>query len=670
MAPLSWYSRWDGSQRLDDLDADQLLEAMSDDLLSDGDLWSAMRKLFQRGARNPDGPNLPGLQDLLNRLRRQRQQQLDRFDLSSVLDDIKQKLDKILQTEREGIERRVNEAREKAQSGQAPDSHRQAMERAGAEHQKTLDELPATPAGRIQGLQSYEFMDPDAHRMFWELMKGLQQQMLQPFLSNMQKALGNMTPQDLERMREMLRDLNRMLRDRAEGREPDFEAFKQKWGDHFPGAQNLDQLMEQIAQQSGQMQSLLGSMSPGQRRQLQDMMQSLFLQDERLEAELAQLGMNLGQLMPLDQFRKNYQFRGDDDLTMKQAMELMDELQQLDQLERQLQRVRDPNDLEKIDPEQMERLLGEEARRDLERLRELTKKLEEAGYLERKGDRLELTARAIRKIGDKALRDIFTHLKRDRFGSHELERRGHGGDRTDQAKPYEFGDPFLLELRETLMNAVERNGAGVPVRLHPDDFEVVRTETQTHAATVLMLDMSRSMIFNGCFLPAKKVALALNALIRGQFPRDSLYIVGFSLYAREFSAAQLPHLAPGEWSVGTNMHAGFLLARQLLARHKGGNRQVIMITDGEPTAHMEGTEPEFAYPPTRRTIQETLKEVQRCTRDGITINTFMLEQSHALTAFVEQMTRINRGRAFFATSDRLGEYVLVDFVRAKRRAVS
>ena len=163
-----------------------------------------------------------------------------------------------------------------------------------------------------------------------------------------------------------------------------------------------------------------------------------------------------------------------------------------------------------------------------------------------------------------------------------------------------------------------------------------------------MLDMSRSMIFNGCFLPAKKVALALNALIRGQFPRDSLYIVGFSLYAREFSAAQLPHLAPGEWSVGTNMHAGFLLARQLLARHKGGNKQVIMITDGEPTAHMEGSEPEFAYPPTRRTLQETLKEVQRCTRDGITINTFMLEQSHALTAFVEQMTRINRGRAFFA----------------------
>jgi uncharacterized protein with von Willebrand factor type A (vWA) domain len=596
VSPLSWYSRWDGSQRLDDLDADQLLEAMSDDLLSDGDPWSALRRLFQRGAKNPDGANLPGLQDLLNRLRRQRQQQLDRYDLSSVLDDIKQKLDTIMKTEREGIERRVADAKDRAQKGLAPESFRQAMEQAAAEHKRTLDEMPESPAGRIQGLQNYEFMDPDAHRLFWKLMKGLQQQMLQPFLSNMQKALGNMSPQDLERMREMLRDLNRMLQDRAEGREPDFDAFKQKWGDHFPGAENLDQLMEQIAQQSGQMQSMLASMSPGQRRQLQD--------------------------------------------------------------------------IEKIDPEQVEQLLGEEAKRDLERLREMTKKLEEAGYLERKGDRLELTARAIRKIGDKALRDIFGHLKRDRFGGHALERRGAGGDRTDQSKRYEFGDPFLLELRETLMNAVERNGTGIPVRLSPDDFEVARTETQTHAATVLMLDMSRSMIFNGCFLPAKKVALALNALIRGQFPRDSLYIVGFSLYAREFSAAQLPHLAPGEWSVGTNMHAGFLLARQLLARHKGGNKQVIMITDGEPTAHMEGSEPEFAYPPTRRTLQETLKEVQRCTREDITINTFMLEQSHALTAFVEQMTRINRGRAFFATSDRLGEYVLVDFVRSKRRAVS
>ena len=220
------------------------------------------------------------------------------------------------------------------------------------------------------------------------------------------------------------------------------------------------------------------------------------------------------------------------------------------------------------------------------------------------------------------------------------------------------------------MNAVERTGKGTPVRLVPDDFAVYRTEFSTQSATVVMLDLSRSMIYNGCFLPAKKVALALNALIAGQFPRDQLHIIGFSLYAREFKADQIPGLNPSETSIGTNMQAGFQLSRQLLGRQKGGNKQIIMITDGEPTAHMEDGEPEFSYPPTRRTIQETLKEVQRCTREGITINTFMLEQSRLLTAFVEQMAKINRGRAFFATPERLGEYVPVDYVANKRRAAS
>ena len=293
-----------------------------------------------------------------------------------------------------------------------------------------------------------------------------------------------------------------------------------------------------------------------------------------------------------------------------------------------------------------------------------------AAYLEAKGDRLELTARAIRKLGDKALRDIFAHLKRDRFGRHAVERRGAGGDPTDEAKRYEFGDPFLLDLKETLMNAVERNGAGTPLRLTPDDFEVFRTELSTQASTVVMLDMSRSMINNGYFLPAKKVALALTALIRGQFPRDSLYILGFSLYARQFKAEELPKLTWTEWNIGTNMHHGFQLSRQLLGRQKGGNKQIIMITDGEPTAHMEGLEADFSYPPTRRTFEETLKEVQRCTREGITINTFMLEQSRMLTQFIEQLTHINKGRAFFASPDRLGEYILVDYVRNKRRNIA
>jgi len=646
------YSRWDGSQQLADLDADDLLAAMSDDLMSDGDLWNALRRMFQRGLQNPQGPQVPGLQNLLDRLRKRRQEQLDRYDLGSALEDIKKKLDEVVRTERSGIERQVGDPGERAKK------------------LEPLDQLPPDPAGRIKQLQEYNFTDPEAERLFQELMKSLQQQMLQPFMQGMKQSLENMSADDLKRMREMMRDLNRMLRQRAEGEEPDFEAFKAKWGQNFPGVESLDELLAQLGRQAGQLQSLLDSMSPGQRRQLQEMMSSLFMKDERLEAEMAQLAMHLDQLGLTEEFRRRYDFRGDDEVSMREAMKLMDELQQMEELERQLRRAQTPDDLEKIDPVDVQKLLGEESAQDLERLKELAKKLEEAGYLERKGDRLELTARAIRKLGDKALKDIFSHLKRDRFGRHAVERRGAGGDPTDEAKRYEFGDPFLLDLKKTLMNAVERNGAGTPVRLSPDDFEVFRTELSTQASTVVMVDMSRSMINNGYFLPAKKVALALTSLIRGQFPRDSLYILGFSLYARQFKAEDLPKLAWTEWNIGTNMHHGFQLSRQLLGRQKGGNKQVIMITDGEPTAHMEGLEADFSYPPTRRTFEETLKEVQRCTREGITINTFMLEQSRMLTQFIEQLTRINKGRAFFASPERLGEYILVDYVRNKRRAIA
>jgi uncharacterized protein with von Willebrand factor type A (vWA) domain len=645
------YSRWDGSQNLPDFDADEALADMADDILGYGDLQSAMQRMMQQGMRPPHGPPMRGLKDLLERLKQRRQQQMNRFDLGSSLDDIKEKLEQVMQKEREGTQR-------------LPD----AKERARREEK--LASIPPDPAGRLRDLQQHDFASAEAKQMFDDLLKSLREQMMQPFMQGMQQSLQSMTPDDLKRMREMIQDLNRMMRDAAEGHEPDFEGFKQKWGQSFPGANSFEELLDQIARHSAQMQSLMKSLSPEQRQQLDDMMRSLFMQDERLEAAMSQLAMHLNDLLPMDELARRYPFRGDERIDMQQAMQLMEELQQMDALERELRGVRDPADLEKISREQMAKLAGEEAARDLDRLQEMAKKLEEAGYLERDGDELKLTARAIRKIADKALGDVFARLKRDRFGGHALHRRGAGGDQTDETKDYEFGDPFLLDLKRTVMNAVERNGRGTPVRLTPDDFEVFRTEERTQAATVVMLDMSRSMLNNGYFLPGKKVALALSALIRGQFPRDALYIVGFSLYAREFTVQQLPTLSWSEWNMGTNMHAGFMLSRRLLARHTGGNKQILMVTDGEPTAHMENGVADFSYPPTRRTVEETLKEVQRCTREAITINTFMLERSSWLTTFVEEMARINRGRAFFTAPDRLGEYVLVDYVTQRRRKTS
>src|SRR5216117_3778936 len=479
------YSRWDGSQAVPDLDADDLLSAMSDDLMLDGDLWRALRRLFQQGLQHPEGQRMPGLHDLLKQLRQRSQAQLDRYDLGSALEDIKKKLAEVTQKEREGIKDRL-----------AGTSAQQKL--------AELDRLPPDPARQVRELQSYDFVDPEAKRRFDELMQSLRQAMLQPLLKGMQQALQGMTPEDLRRLREMLQDLNRMLHQRAEGEEPDFQAFKDKWGQLFPGAESLDELLAQLGRQMAQMQSLLESMSPGQRRELQELMSSLFMKDERLEAAMAQLGAHLEELLPLDELRHRYEFGGDEELTLREAMKLMEELQQMDQLERQMRRAESPEDLAEIDPAQVEKLLGEEAARDLDKLREIAKKLEEAGYLERRGDRLELTARAIRKIADKALRDIFAHLKRDRFGRHVVSHRGAGGDRTDDTKPYEFGDPFLLDLKETLMNAVERGGPGTPVRLVPDDFEVFRTELSTRAATVVMLDMSRSMINNGLLCPPRR----------------------------------------------------------------------------------------------------------------------------------------------------------------------
>jgi uncharacterized protein with von Willebrand factor type A (vWA) domain len=349
---------------------------------------------------------------------------------------------------------------------------------------------------------------------------------------------------------------------------------------------------------------------------------------------------------------------------MQEAMGLMDRLQGMDRLESQLERG--SFRLDDVDRGLAQELLGPQARQALEQLGKVTELLEKAGYVERKDRRLELTPRGLRRIGQSALRDIFMQLKRARLGQHRLDHAGQGVDPSEELKQYEFGDPFLIDLKETLFESLERQGRGVPVHMEPQDFIVRRTEHSTESATVLMIDMSRSMFLRDCFLAAKKVAIALDSLIRSQFPRDSLYVVGFSNHAVELKPHSLPQITLNDYVYGTNMQHGFQVARSLLAKHRG-NRQVIMVTDGEPTAHLDNGRVYFAYPPTYRTIQETLKEVRRCTRDKIVINTFMLERGPYLTEFVNEMTKINRGRAFFVSPERLGEYVLVDYVSGKQQ---
>ncbi len=683
------YSRWDGTQQVSPFSADDIMEAISDDLLSDGDLHRALQRLLRWGMDGQDGEQMPGIRDLIERLKQMRQQELGRYDIGSVIENIREQLEEIKNLERQGIQDRVAEGRRKldeqtaheylSQEGTeqeaAPDfdadeaeALQNMLEKMAERKLEQLHDLPEDPASQIKALSDYEFMDAKAREKFQELLEQLQQQVMQSVFQGMQQSMENMTAQDMSDMQNMLSELNQMLEDRAMGMEPDFERFMHKYG-HYFGGQNiksLDDLMEHMAQQMAAMQSLLDSMSPEQRMQLWNAMQSV-MNDPGIQQELSRLSENLQAMMPENPYAQQFQFSGGEELSLAEALRLMDKLQDMDEVEDQLRGVRDWRDLEHVDDEKIRDLLGDKFQNDLDQLKQITDMLEEAGYIQRTRRGLEMTPRGTRKIGQKALNDIFAHLKWDRQGQHRIDRAGYGGERTDEGKPYEFGDPFLLDLPKTLMNSVWREGSGSPLKLQPDDFEVYRTEQMTHTATVLMVDMSRSMLYNDCFTAAKKVALALDSLIRSQYPRDNLYIIGFSYVATVLKPSDLPMISWDEYNYGTNMQHGLMLARKFLDRHKGSNKQVIVITDGEPTAHFDNGEVRFNYPPTYRTLQETLKEVIRCTREQITINTFMLERSPYMAGFVREIAKINKGRAFFATPDRLGEYLLVDYVANKRR---
>ncbi len=696
LARAARYSQWDGSQAVPDLAADEILDALADDMMAEGDLEAALRRLMERGWRSTDPTrgDMAGLRDLLDRLAKRREELLDRYKLGDVLADVRRELDEIVSEERAGVESRLDRAAGKpaaeaqeistdpaADPGQKPppgdavDPALRAMLRdAAARRLDQLDELPPDVGGRIRGLEEYDFMESSARERFEALVEKLRQQVLDQFVGGMSDAIRNTSPEDLAANREMVRDLNQLLQERVAGRDPDISEFMAKHGSFFPGAQTLDDIIDQLAQRMAALQSLLQSMSPEQRAELQDAMDAL-LRDDRLRWDLAQLAATMDQLLP-GGLGERYRFGGDEPLGLEGALAQMADLQALDALEAQIDGIDGPADLAGVDRERVAELLGDEAAEDLDALDALARQLERAGYLTRDGDRLELTPRGSRRIGQKVLDDLFARLRRDAFGGHRVERGGRGGERDETTKPYEFGDPFHLELRRTMANALTREEnapgrrAGRGVTLTPADFEVFRTEQTTRTATVLLVDMSRSMLLRGCFVAAKKVAVALDTLIRTQFPRDDLAIVGFAYYAREIRSQALAQLSWHGYEYGTNLQHALMLARRILARSHGANKEIVVITDGEPTAHIEDGQVEFNYPPTRRTITETLREVQRCTKDGITINTFMLERSKALADFVALMTRLNRGRAFYAEPEHLGEYVLVDFVSRRTRTVS
>ena len=658
------YRRWDGTQAGEVEDADAVLAGLTDDLLANGDLHEAIQRMMNRGWRGADGRDVEGIRQLLDRIRTARQEQLERGDLGGTFHEIAEELAEVVAEERLGIERLADEAQ-----SSGDERRRQVTDEVATERRMQLDLLPQDLAGRVRGLQHYEFVSSEARQHFEDLVERLRQEVARTYFEQVSDALANPDPEAMARMREAFDALNRMLEQRAAGQEldPSFEAFMERFGDLFPGdPKDLDELLEQLAARMAAAQAMFNSLSPEQRAQLQGLAESL-LEDMDLRWQVERLSANLQQAFPDAGWQQRYRFSGDEPLSMADAADAAANLADLDELEAMLRSANAPAALAEVDLDKVRQRLGDDAADSLSRLADLTRRLTDAGLVDQREGRFELTPKGMRRIGQQALSDLFGQLNKDRIGDHQATWNGAGHDREEHTKPYEFGGPFNLDLSRTVHNAIRRAGSGVPVRLTPDDFEVVETEALTRTATVLLLDLSLSMPMRDNFVPAKKMALALHTLISTRFPRDYLGIVGFSEVAREILPEDLPTVS-WDYVYGTNLQHGLILARRMLA-HQPGTKQIILVTDGEPTAHIipDGTpggyDVYFNYPPVPETLEVTLAEVLRCTRANITINTFLLDPDRALAGFVEQLTRINRGRAFATSPGELGDYVLVDFLR-------
>jgi uncharacterized protein with von Willebrand factor type A (vWA) domain len=641
------YSRWDGTQDPfgPDVAAADLLDELSDDLLMGTGADTALRRLLRRGMQG----QLSGLDAIRRRLAEQRRLEEDRLSLSGPLEAVRERLGEILDRERSALSFRVEEDARM----------REAF----------LAALPPDAPGQVRELTEYRFIDADAQRLFDELIAELREQVLGAHFRSMAEGMRDLSAEELARFRDMLAELNGMIerRERGEDVQPAFEDFMRRYGDLFPDdPKTLDELLEHMARRMAAMGRLMASLSPEQRAELQALSEQV-MQDMDLAFEVHRLGANLASAFPDLPWGERAMGGGEGDaMPLSATVDAMERLHDYEDLDRSLQGDYAGAAIDDVDEDALRRTLGDPAVRDLRRLKEIERALEDAGLVQRREGRLEVTPRGARKMGERALVQVFEELKRDREGTHEAREAGGQAEPTGATRPWRFGDHGQIAVQRSVFNTVLRTRPGEPLRMIPDDFEIVEAEQRTETATALLLDLSFSMPLRGHFVHAKKMALALQALIEGRYPHDTLYLIGFSDYARRLQPEDLA--APGfERVYGTNMQHAFLLAGRLLSEHPRAARQVIMVTDGEPTAHLEGDHAFFSWPPVAETIRLTLAEAVRLAKSGVTLNVFMLEESDGLIRFMERLARMTSGRIFLMDDERLGDFVVRDYVSRRGR---
>ncbi|WP_298209663.1 hypothetical protein [Ferrimicrobium sp.] len=632
-------------------EADAILDAMADSLSYHGNVSEALRELVAQGLGET-----PGLAALLEQLRQRRDELLARYDPNGLVAQLNKELDAIINQERT--------TRSDAFASTGDEQHLLSS--------LELDALPAGLGERIRELNNYQFLDERAKERFEDLVDSLRSSMLREQVNQLRNAL---TTADPEAMAQMMNDLAGLIErfNNGDDVEADFADFKQQYPGIAADDENFEDFMARIAESARLTQSLLSSMDAATRAELMDLMDAIS-ESPQLGEAMSRLGSALASSN--NWATTGYGFHGEAPLGLGELEDVMATLGQLDELEGALKQASSPERLSELDSAQLEELLGSDAAEAVNRLKQLADQLNSAGLIDREGGKLALTSSAINKLGDIVLHRLFPAGQARLLGNHESRQIGNlGTDLSGETKPYEFGDPFRLAVRETLTNALSRQGGGTPLKLAPDDFAIELTEERTRAATMLALDLSLSMPLNDTFLPAKQVALALSSLIRSRYPRDYLGYVVFSEVAREVDLANLPS-AQWDYVYGTNIEHALLLCRSRL-RHQPGYRQILLVTDGEPTAHVDPDSHEvfFSYPPSRETIQRTLAEVLRCTRERITINLFILNPDNGLRGFVNDVIAINHGEAFYSSGNTLGSTLVQEYVedrmkRANRRSAS
>ncbi|MBX6765908.1 MAG: hypothetical protein IRY90_01900 [Actinomadura rubrobrunea] len=629
------------------------LDEIGDSVLEGTRPEEALRELLRRGL--PGAPGRRGLDDLLREVRRRRQELRQRGRLDGTLEQVRALLDTAIGQERAAL---------------FPDPSDEARLR-----EAELDALPSDTAQAVRRLADYDWRSDAARATYEQIKDLLRREVLDAQFQGMKQALAGQDPQALRRVKDMMAALNDMLDKDARGEhtQEDFDRFMREYGDFFPeNPRNLEELVDQLARRAAAMQRLLDSLTPEQRAELAGLMDQV-MRDAGLALEMTRLTDALRARRPDLAWSGQEQMTGQDPLGMGDATAALAELADLADLEAALGQDYPGARLDDIDEEAVRRALGRQAVDDLAELRRIEAELERQGYLQRRRGGLELTPKAVRRLGETALRRVFAQLSSGRQGDHDQRDAGQAGELTGSSRPWRFGDEQPLDVVRTVGNAIRRSameGAARPgrgVRLHVDDFEVQETERRTAAAVCLLVDLSYSMVLRGTWAAAKQTALALHTLVTTKYPQDAIQIIGFSNYARVLHPAEMAGL---DWDMvqGTNLHHALMIAGRHLDRHPDFDPIVLVVTDGEPTAHLRPDGRSlFDYPPSPETLVLTLAEVDKMTRRGASLNVFMLAEDRRLVSFVDEVARRNGGRVFAPDAERLGEYVVSDYLRVRRR---